>query len=77
MAKARQQHPRSGTYEYLSNISKKRYRIEIEVDWRYEYFFDCLQISPSYRLARLIENGKLAKDTSQLPSDFDLVEATY
>lgn len=77
MAKAQRHHPRSGTYQYLSKISEKKYQIEVDVDWRYDHLFEYLQISPSYRLARLIANGKLKKDPSKLPSDFALVEATY
>lgn len=59
--------------------SKQKYGLSAEPDWRYPYFFDFLQISPSYRTAHLLST-KLVTRTSlrgKLPPDFEQVMETY
>jgi len=63
--------------EKLLAISKKRYGLQIKADWRYEQFFNFLQISPSYLLAHNIAIGKIDRRSIQLAKDFDVVEMTY
>lgn len=63
----------------LLAVSKKKYGLTVQADWRYQYFFEYLQISPSYRAAHLMATAK--KETleanKQLPSDFADVMKTY
>lgn len=56
---------------------RERYRAQVSKEWRYEQFFKFLQLSPSYRLARLKASGKLEGKKIRFPSDFDVVERTY
>ena len=58
-------------------LSRKRYELSITSDWRYPHFMLFLQLSPSYRLARLISTGKIDRRAVTLPNDFDKVEKTY
>lgn len=64
------------TIEKLAALSRKKYKLGIEADWRYRYFFQFLQISPSYELARLHSAGRL-DPKSPLPRDFALVQQTF
>ena len=57
--------------------SRKKYELAIIADWRYEQFFNFLQLSPSYRLAHLVATGKIDRAARARPADFDLVEETY
>ena len=68
------QHPR--TIEKLAELSRKNYKLGIEADWRYRYFFQFLQISPSYELARLQSLGRLDR-RSPRPRDFAVVQQTF
>jgi hypothetical protein len=63
--------------EKLLAISKKRYGLQIKADWRYEQFFNFLQISPSYLQAHNIATGKIDRHSIKLAEDFDVVEKTY
>jgi len=56
---------------------RDRYREQVFKEWRYEQFFKFLQLSPSYRLARLKATGKLEGKRIRFPRDFDVVEKTY
>ena len=47
----------------LMLLSKQKYGLSVQADWRYESFFMYLQISPSYRLAHLLATGVI-KDLS-------------
>ena len=58
-------------------IGRKRNKLDVLDDWRYRLFFDFLWLSPSYRLAHLIAVGKRDREKCVLPTDFDVVEATY
>ena len=58
-------------------LSRRKYELSIVADWRYPQFFQFLQLSPSYRLAHLIAQGKLDRQKCVLPKDFEVVEATY
>lgn len=58
-------------------LSQHRHERAIAADWRYSQFFNFLQVSPSYRLARLLSTGVLKQRPIDLPKDFDLVEQTY
>lgn len=58
-------------------LSQRRHERAIGADWRYSQFFNFLQVSPSYRLARLLKTGVLKRKSVDLPRDFDLVEQTY
>ena len=58
-------------------LSQKKYELAVVADWRYRRFYEFLQLSPSYRLANLIAQGKLDRSECVLPTDFELVEATY
>jgi hypothetical protein len=57
--------------------SREQYEIAIASNWRYPYFFDFLQCSPSYRLAHWVETGKIDPLSHPLPADFDEVRRTY
>ena len=48
-----------------------------EASWRYEMFFEYLQISPSYLLAHKIAVGEIDRTMTPLPNDFEIVEKTY
>ena len=63
--------------EELMAISRNRYELQITADWRYEQFFNFLQVSPSYRLAHLIATAKVDKLAVKRPKDFAVVEKTY
>jgi hypothetical protein len=63
--------------EKLIAISEKRYGLQIKADWRYEQFFNFLQISPSYLQAHNIAIGKIDRSSIKLAKDFDVVEKTY
>jgi len=63
--------------EKLLAISRDRYQLQITADWRYEQFFNFLQISPSYRLAHEIAIGMVDRTATELPLDFKAVEACY
>lgn len=56
---------------------RDRYRAQVFKEWRYEQFFKFLQLSPSYRLARLKATGKLEGKRIRFPRDFEVVEKTY
>jgi hypothetical protein len=58
-------------------LSRKRYELSITSDWRYPHFMLFLQLSPSYRLARLISTGEVDPRAVALPRDFPSVEKTY
>ncbi|WP_141107066.1 hypothetical protein [Herbaspirillum aquaticum] len=63
----------------LLAVSKKKYGLTVQADWRYQYFFEYLQISPSYWAAHLVattKNGTL-EGNKYLPSDFVDVMKTY
>ena len=63
--------------ERAALLSREKYELSVVADWRYRQFFSFLQISPSYRLAHLIALGELDRAAQPLPSDFEVVEATY
>ena len=63
--------------EKLLTISRNRYQLQITADWRYEQFFNFLQISPSYRLAHEIASGRIDRNAAELAYDFETVEACY
>jgi len=63
--------------ERLIAKSVKRYGLQLKEDWRYEQFFNFLQVSPSYLQAHRIATGKLDRNSVQLAKDFDVVEKTY
>jgi hypothetical protein len=63
--------------EKLISISEKRYGLQIKADWRYEQFFNFLQVSPSYLQAHQIAVGKIDRNSIKLAKDFDVVEKTY
>ena len=63
--------------EKLIAISGKRYGLQIKADWRYEQFFNFLQVSPSYLQAHHIAIGKIDRSSIKLAKDFDVVEKTY
>jgi hypothetical protein len=67
----------SERFARLSKLSLDRHDIEIALDWRYQSFFDYLQVSPSYRLAHLVAAGRLQKGSQPLPADFEKVQKTY
>ncbi len=45
--------------------------------WRYQMFFEYLQISPSYLLAHKIAAGETDRNMHPVPRDFEIVEKTY
>lgn len=63
--------------ERATALSRRKYELSIVADWRYQQFFQFLQLSPSYRLAHLIAVGKIDRTKCVLPTDFETVEATY
>jgi len=72
----------------LAEISINKYKLWVAADWRYRQFFNYLQISPSYDLARRYVS-KIARDAKKrdmgiepepmfaLPADFSKVLKTY
>jgi len=63
----------------LMLLSKQKYGLSVQADWRYESFFMYLQISPSYRLAHLLTTGVI-KDLSaygKVAQDFPQVLKNY
>lgn len=63
----------------LMLLSKHKYGLSVQADWRYESFFMYLQISPSYRLAHLLATGVI-KDLpayGQVAHDFPQVLKSY
>lgn len=66
-------------YAQLVRLSKEKYGLEVQADWRHRSFFEFLQISPSYRLAHRIETGGVTDLTKEsgVPPDFLDVLKTY
>lgn len=60
----------------LASVSREKYKLKLPNDRRYPHFFEFLQASPSYELARLASIGKL-EPTAPLPRDFDDVMKTF
>ena len=58
-------------------LSRQKYELSVVADWRYQQFFQFLQLSPSYRLAHLIAQGKIDRAARARPADLDEVEKTY
>jgi hypothetical protein len=61
----------------MAQVSRQKHKLAVEDDWAYPYFFNYLQISPSYRLAHLVQQGRIDPKTYNLPRDFDEVQRTY
>jgi len=63
----------------LIRLSKEKYGLEVQADWRHRIFFDFLQISPSYRLAHQVATGGVVGLTTgrAIPRDFLEVVKTY
>lgn len=63
----------------LMLLSQQKYGISVQGDWRHEFFFRFLQISPSYRLAHLVATGGVQDlaNVGHVPRDFLDVVKTY
>ena len=60
-------------------LSKEKYGLDVETNWRHRSFFEFLQISPSYRLAHRVATGDVIDLTKEarVPPDFLDVVKTY
>lgn len=63
----------------LMLLSRQKYGLSVDADWRYESFFMYLQVSPSYRRAHKLLTGVADDQTEDgpVPEDFDLVMKSY
>ena len=60
----------------LAAISREKYKLKVYAHWRFPQFFNFLQVSPSYELARLASLGELDPKRPR-PKDFADVMKTY
>jgi hypothetical protein len=67
---------RTALMEKLAAISREKYQLKVSADWRFRQFFNFLQVSPSYELARLASTGKLNPKHPR-PKDFAHVMRTF
>ena len=67
---------RTALMEKLAAISREKYQLKVSAHWRFRQFFNFLQVSPSYELARLASIGKLDPKRPR-PKDFADVMRTF